>query len=81
VAVRREPTECRRTGTAVVREELTLGADSIAVRVFDARGRVVAALSVVVRPGSVGPQAVLPSVLTTGLAVSRRPGRQRTPGR
>lgn len=77
-ALRRELAECRRTGIALVRGELTEGADSIATRIMNGQGRVVAALSVVVRAGSVQPQAVLPSVITSGLAISRmlgwRPG-------
>lgn len=77
-ALRRELAECRRTGSAMVRGELTEGADSIATRIMNTEGRVVAALSVVVRTGSVQPQAVLPSVITSGLAISRtlgwRPG-------
>ncbi|WUG76131.1 IclR family transcriptional regulator C-terminal domain-containing protein [Streptomyces sp. NBC_00457] len=70
--------DCRRTGTATVRGELTLGADSVATRIVNAEGRVVAALSVVVRTDSVKHQAVLPSVIASGLGISRllgwRPG-------
>ncbi|MEU0312892.1 IclR family transcriptional regulator [Nocardioides sp. NPDC006273] len=76
--LRQELAECRRTGYALVRGELTDGADSIATRVLDREGHVVAALSVVVRSGSVQPQTVLPSVITSGLGLSRtlgwRPG-------
>lgn len=72
--LRRELADCRRTGTATVREELTPGADSVATRVMDADGQVVAALSVVVRSGSVALRAVLPSVVTSGLGISRRLG-------
>jgi DNA-binding IclR family transcriptional regulator len=77
-ALRRELAECRRTGSALVRGELTEGADSVATRIMNGEGRVVAALSVVVRAGSVRVRAVLPSVVTSGLAISRtlgwRPG-------
>lgn len=77
-ALRRELAECRRTASALVRGELTEDADSIATRIMNGEGRVVAALSVVVRTGSVQPQAVLPTVITSGLAISRmlgwRPG-------
>lgn len=77
-ALRKELAECRRTGSALVREELSDGADSIATRIVDHEGRVVASLSVVVRSGSVRHQAVLPSVVTSGLGISRvlgwRPG-------
>jgi len=76
--LRRELAECRRTGTAMVRGELTDGADSIATRIMDQTGTTVASLSVVVRTGSVQPQVVLPSVITSGLGISRmlgwRPG-------
>ncbi|MEV0675461.1 IclR family transcriptional regulator [Actinosynnema sp. NPDC050436] len=77
-ALRGELAECRRTGTASVRGELTTGADSVATRIVDAEGTVVAALSVVVRTGSVKHQAALPSLIASGLGISRvlgwRPG-------
>lgn len=77
-ALRRELAECRRTGSALVHGELTEGADSIATRIVNGEGRVVAALSVVVKTGSVQTQAILPAVITSGLAISRtlgwRPG-------
>jgi DNA-binding IclR family transcriptional regulator len=72
--LRRELADCRRTGTAIVRGELTPGADSVATRIMDGEGRVVAALSVVVRTGSVLLTAVTPSVVTSGLGISRRLG-------
>jgi DNA-binding IclR family transcriptional regulator len=74
VHLRRELADCRRTGTAIVREELTPGGDSVATRIMDAEGRVVAALSVVVRSGSVSLTAAVPSVVTSGLGISRRLG-------
>jgi DNA-binding IclR family transcriptional regulator len=77
-ALRNEIADCRRTGTATVRGELTPDADSVATRIVDSEGRVVAALSVVVRSDSVKHQAVLPSVIVSGLGISRllgwRPG-------
>jgi DNA-binding IclR family transcriptional regulator len=77
-ALREEIAEARRTGTATVRGELTPDADSVATRIVDGHGRVVAALSVVVRADSVNHQAVLPSVIASGLGISRllgwRPG-------
>ena len=73
-ALRRELAECRRTGTAVVRGELTEGADSYAARILNGEGAVVAALSVIVRSGSVRDHAVLPALVTTGLSISRRLG-------
>lgn len=74
VRLRQELAECRRTGIAIVREEMTAGVDSVATRIVDAEGRVVAALSVVVRSGSVGLWTVIPSVIASGLGISRRLG-------
>lgn len=72
--LRHELGDCRRMGTAIVRGELTPGADSVATRIMDAEGWVVAALSVVVRSESVPLRAVVPSVVTMGLGISRRLG-------
>ncbi|MFJ1973641.1 IclR family transcriptional regulator [Streptomyces sp. NPDC087903] len=69
--LRKEIADCRRTGTATVRGELTPGADSVATRIVNGEGRVVAALSVVVRTDSVKHHAVLPSVIASGLGLSR----------
>jgi DNA-binding IclR family transcriptional regulator len=77
--LRRELADCRRTGTAIVRQELTPGADSVVTRIMEAEVRVVAALSVVVRTGSVSLTAAVPSVVTSGLRISRRLGWTRTP--
>jgi DNA-binding IclR family transcriptional regulator len=74
VRLRREFADCRRTGIATVREELTLRADSAATRIMDAEGRVIAALSVVVRSSSVALREVVPSVVASGLGISRRLG-------
>ena len=72
--LRRQIAACRRTGTAEVRGELSDQADSVATRILDAQGRTVAALSIVVQSGSVRHQAALPSVATSGLALSRMLG-------
>jgi DNA-binding IclR family transcriptional regulator len=76
--LRRELAECRRTGTAAVRGELTEGADSVATRIVDGAGEVVAALSVVVGAGTLRRQAAIPSLVASGLGISRllgwRPG-------
>jgi len=76
--LRRELAVCRQSGTAIVRGELTLNADSVATRIVDGRGIVVAALSVVVRAGSVSLDAVVPSIVASGFGISRllgwRPG-------
>jgi DNA-binding IclR family transcriptional regulator len=76
--LRKELAACRQTGTATVRGELTEDADSVAARIMNGDRRVVAALSVVVRSGSVRHHTALPSVLTSAYAISRalgwRPG-------
>jgi DNA-binding IclR family transcriptional regulator len=72
--LRCELSDCRRTGIAIVREEMTPRADSVATRIMDADGYVVAALSVVVQSGSVALQTAIPSVVASGLGISRRLG-------
>lgn len=72
--LRRDLAECRRTGTAIVREETTSGVNSVATRIMDSEGQVVAALSVVLRTDSVALSSVTPSVLSSGLGISRRIG-------
>lgn len=72
--LRRELSDCRRAGVATVREEMTPRADSVAARIMDADGCVVAALSVVVLSGSVALQTVIPSIVACGLGISRRLG-------
>jgi DNA-binding IclR family transcriptional regulator len=66
--------DCRRTGIVIVHGELTEEADSVATRIIDSEGRVVAALSVVVKAGSVERHAAVPSVVASGLGISRRLG-------
>lgn len=73
-ALHRELAACRRTGSAIVRGELTEQADSVATRIIDGTGQVVAALSVVVRAESVTLPAALPPVIASGLGISRRLG-------
>jgi DNA-binding IclR family transcriptional regulator len=73
-ALRKEIAQCRRTGTAFVRGELTVDAESVATRIVNGEGHVVGALSVVLRSGSVKRQAVLPSLIASGLGISRRLG-------
>jgi DNA-binding IclR family transcriptional regulator len=63
---------CRGSGIAVVRGGLTLGVQSVATRITDSQGKVVAALSVVVREGSAEARAVIPAAVTAGLNISRR---------
>jgi DNA-binding IclR family transcriptional regulator len=66
--------ECRESGVATVHEETSPGADSVATRIMDAEGRVIAALSVVVRTGTANPRSIKATVLTSGLGISRRLG-------
>ncbi|WIX79224.1 IclR family transcriptional regulator [Amycolatopsis carbonis] len=72
--LRAELTASRRSGTATVHEELTEEADSVAARVVDAQGRVVAALSVVVRSGSRNLATAVAPVLASAFSISRRLG-------
>lgn len=61
--------ECRRTGVAVVREEMSRGAYSVATRITDARNRVVAALSVV--GADPATHLLTPAVVMAGRGISR----------
>jgi DNA-binding IclR family transcriptional regulator len=72
--LRRELESCRSTGTVVVKEEFSEGAESVATRIIDGHGKVVAALSVVVAAGSINLQAAVPSLVASGLGLSRRLG-------
>ncbi|MBY4108201.1 IclR family transcriptional regulator [Rhodococcus fascians] len=72
--LRKELAYCRSTGTVAVNEELSDGATSVATRIMDRRGVVVAALSVVVSTGSIKLQATLPSLITSGFGISRALG-------
>ncbi len=66
--------ECRRTGAAVVREEMSPDAYSVAAPVTDATGHVVAALSVV--GSDARTHLLVPAVVLAGRGISRagRPG-------
>jgi DNA-binding IclR family transcriptional regulator len=72
--LREQLAACRRDGTATVHGELTAEADSVATRIVDANGRVVAALSVVIKAGSAERREVVPSLLASGFGISRRLG-------
>lgn len=61
--------ECRRTGVAVVREEMSTGAYSVATPITDVRGRVVASLSVVGPDPAV--HRLVPAVVTAARGISR----------
>ncbi|MEV0057722.1 IclR family transcriptional regulator [Saccharopolyspora shandongensis] len=64
--------EVRRTGVAVVKDEMTADAQSVATKVTGPRGEVVAALSVVTRTDSVSVGALTHAVVTAGRAISRK---------
>jgi DNA-binding IclR family transcriptional regulator len=63
-----------RTGVAVSDRQVTEDALSVACPIFGPRGEVVAALSVVVRHGSLPPQALVPAVRAAGSGISRALG-------
>jgi DNA-binding IclR family transcriptional regulator len=69
--LRRELAEVRRQGLAVSDGQITLDALSVAAPVRDAAGEVVAALSIVVTSGTIGPATLAPAVRSTALGISR----------
>lgn len=69
--LRRRLAEVRRTGAAVLEESITAAAAAVAVPVRGPRDRVIAAVGVTLRMGSIPSQAVLPAVVTTARAISR----------
>lgn len=69
--LRRNLAEIRRTGVGIANGEMTVGRVSVAAPLFDAGGRVVAAMSIVV-PTTVEPQRLVPAVRTAALSASRR---------
>lgn len=68
-ALRATMAEYRRTGVAVVREEMSPGAYSVATRITDTRDHVVAALSVV--GADPATHLLVPAVVMAGLSISR----------
>jgi len=66
--------DVRRAGVAVSDRQVTLDAISVACPIRDAHGEVVAALSVVVRYGTVSPVALAPALRTATRAISRALG-------
>ncbi|MFC8511716.1 hypothetical protein [Streptomyces sp. NPDC057257] len=60
--------------TSRVYGELSEGAESVATRIVDGRGKVVAPLSVVVAADSIKLQAAVRSLVASGLGLSRSPG-------
>lgn len=69
--LRRRLADVRATGFAVSDRQVTDDALSVAAPLHDDRGRVVAAVSLVVRYGSTAPQQLVAPLLTTARAISR----------
>ncbi|WP_434088695.1 IclR family transcriptional regulator [Amycolatopsis mediterranei] len=63
--------DVRTHGFSISERQVTLDAVSVGAPIHDARGRVVAAVSLVVRYGSVSPHALAPLVMTSARAISR----------
>ncbi|MGF9660784.1 IclR family transcriptional regulator [Arthrobacter crystallopoietes] len=76
--LRADLAECRRAGFAVVREETSPDAHSVAVPVFGPEGNVMAALSVVFAAGTANLNAIVPALVAAGRGVSRRMGGDRS---
>ena len=76
--LRADLAECRRTGFAIVREETSAGAQSVATRILGRSGEVVAGLSVVVAAGTVNLNSVIPAVVAAGRGISRGLGGARS---
>lgn len=72
--LRRALAQVRRTGVAIAEDQLTADALALAVPLRGQRDRVVAALGVTVKTGSVSPHAVLPALSATARAISRALG-------
>lgn len=66
--------EVRRTGVAVSDRQVTDDAVSVACPIRDAHGDVVAALSLVVRHGSVSPASLVPALRAASRGISRALG-------
>ena len=81
--LRRVLAEVRRTGIAVSDGQVTLDAMSVAAAVRGAANEVAAALSIVVRAGTVAPTTLAPAVVTAARGISRalrEPGGRPPPG-
>ncbi|HET6709181.1 IclR family transcriptional regulator [Amycolatopsis sp.] len=63
--------DVRTHGFSISERQVTLDSLSVGAPIHDARGRVVAAVSLVVRYGSVSPHALAPLVMTSARAISR----------
>jgi DNA-binding IclR family transcriptional regulator len=69
--LRRNLAEIRRAGVGFAYEEMSVGRVSVAAPLFDANGRAVAALSIVV-PTTADPQRLAPALRLAALCASRR---------
>jgi DNA-binding IclR family transcriptional regulator len=69
--LRRMLADVRTSGFAVSDRQVTMDALSVAAPVHDARGAVVAAVSLVVRHGSASPHTLAPLLRTSARAISR----------
>jgi DNA-binding IclR family transcriptional regulator len=69
--LRRMLADVRTSGFAVSDRQVTMDALSVAAPVHDARGAVVAAVSLVVRHGTAAPHALAPLLRTSARAISR----------
>jgi DNA-binding IclR family transcriptional regulator len=70
-ALRRELAEIRRSGIGIIKRRRPAPVVSVAAPVWDAAGRVAAALSIVVPAGGAGPRTIEPAVRAAARAVSR----------
>ena len=66
--------DVRTHGFSISERQVTLDALSVGAPIHDSRGRVVAAVSLVVRYGSASPRALAPLVMTSARAISRALG-------
>lgn len=69
--LRSDLAEYRRTGFALVNQETSPDAQSVATAIFGPNGEAVAALSVVVAAGTVNLNSVVPALVAAGRGVSR----------
>jgi len=72
--LRRALAQVRQTGVAIAEDQLTPDALALAVPLRGQRDRVVAALGVTVKTGSVAPHTILPALHATARAISRALG-------
>lgn len=70
-ALRTDLAEYRRTGFALVNQETSPDAQSVAAAIFGSTGEAVAALSVVVAAGTVNLNSVVPAVVAASRGISR----------